>query len=155
MKGLKKGFLSLMVLSALGWTFAPLSLGTALADNAAPAAKPAPAASAPKPAAGKKVAKKPAKKKMVKKHPVAHKGMPVFAGTITNLDMTASPNTIVVVKGTGRKHQFIFGGDISSKTAIFKGKKKASLSDLQTGQKVVLHYHRAHGTLWVTAIHIH
>ncbi|MCL5285915.1 MAG: hypothetical protein M1313_09310 [Nitrospirae bacterium] len=155
MKGLKKGLLSLMLLSALGWTVAPLSTGAALADNAAPAtpaAKPAPAKTPVK----KPAAKKAVKKKKVVKKPMraAHKGAPVFVGSIAHLDMNASPMTITVVRNAGKKSEFVFGGDLSSRTAIFKGRKKVHMSALQEGQKVVLRYHRAHGTLVVTAIHI-
>ena len=160
MNGLKKGLMSLTLLSAFVWTLAPISLESAIADNAAPAtpaAKPAPAQPAPaKPAMKKAAAKKPAKKKVVKKH--AHglpKGVRLFVGSIANLDMNASPMTITAVKNAGKKNEFVFGGDLTSKTAIFKGKKKVGMSALKEGQKVVLHYHRTHETLIVTAIHIH
>ena len=154
MKGLKKGLLSLMLLSALGWTIAPFSIGSALADNAAtttPAATTAPA----KATAKKPVAKKAVKKKAAKKH-VRHarKGAPVFVGSITHIDMNASPMTITVVKNAGKKSEFVFGGDLSSKTVIFKGRKKVGMSALQEGQRVVLRYHRTHSSLVVTAIHI-
>ena len=150
MKGLKKGLLSLMLLSALGWTVTPLSMGIALADNAAPAT---PAA---KTAPAKTQAKKPAvKKKVAKKHVRhAHKGAPVFVGSITHLDMNASPMTITVVKNAGKKSEFVFGGDLSSRTVIFKGRKKVGMSALQEGQRVVLRYHRTHESIAVTAIHI-
>ena len=150
MKGLKKGLLSLMLLSALGWTVSPLSMGIALADNAAPAT---PAA---KTAPAKTQAKKPAvKKKVAKKHVRhAHKGAPVFVGSITHLDMNASPMTITVVKNAGKKSEFVFGGDLSSRTVIFKGRKKVGMSALQEGQRVVLRYHRTHESIAVTAIHI-
>ncbi len=150
MKGLKKGLLSLMLLSALGWTVTPLSMGIALADNAAPAT---PAA---KTAPAKAQAKKPvAKKKAAKKHVrTAHKGAPVFVGSISHLDMNASPMTITVVKNAGKKSEFVFGGDLSSRTMIFKGRKKVGMSALQEGQRVVLRYHRTHESIAVTAIHI-
>ncbi len=154
MKGLKKGLLSLMLLSALGWTVTPLSMGIALADNAAPAtpaAKTAPA----KAQAKKPVAKKAVKKKMAKKHVrTAHKGAPVFVGSISHIDMNASPMTITVVKNAGKKSEFVFGGDLSSRTVIFKGRKKVGMSALQEGQRVVLRYHRTHESIAVTAIHI-
>ena len=154
MKGLKKGLLSLMLLSALGWTVTPLSMGIALADNAAPAtpaAKTAPA----KAQAKKPVAKKAVKKKMAKKHVrTAHKGTPVFVGSISHIDMNASPMTITVVKNAGKKSEFVFGGDLSSRTVIFKGRKKVGMSALQEGQRVVLRYHRTHESIAVTAIHI-
>lgn len=150
MKGLKKGLLSLMLLSALGWTVTPLSMGIALADNAAPAT---PAA---KTAPAKAQAKKPvAKKKAAKKHVrTAHKGAPVFVGSISHLDMNASPMTITVVKNAGKKSEFVFGGDLSSRTVVFKGRKKVGMSALQEGQRVVLRYHRTHESIAVTAIHI-
>ena len=150
MKGLKKGLLSLMLLSALGWTVTPLSMGIALADNAAPAT---PAA---KTAPAKAQAKKPvAKKKAAKKHVrTAHKGAPVFVGSISHIDMNASPMTITVVKNAGKKSEFVFGGDLSSRTVIFKGRKKVGMSALQEGQRVVLRYHRTHESIAVTAIHI-
>lgn len=150
MKGLKKGLLSLMLLSALGWTVSSLSMGIALADNAAPAT---PAA---KTAPAKTQAKKPAvKKKVAKKHVrTAHKGAPVFVGSITHLDMNSSPMTITVVKNAGKKSEFVFGGDLSSRTVIFKGRKKVGMSALQEGQRVVLRYHRTHESIAVTAIHI-
>ncbi len=150
MKGLKKGLLSLMLLSALGWTVTPLSMGIALADNAAPAT---PAA---KTAPAKAQAKKPvAKKKAAKKHVrTAHKGAPVFVGSISHIDMNASPMTITVVKNAGKKSEFVFGGDLSSRTMIFKGRKKVGMSALQEGQRVVLRYHRTHESIAVTAIHI-
>ncbi|MDA8111547.1 MAG: hypothetical protein M0T83_03750 [Nitrospiraceae bacterium] len=153
MKGLKKGLLSLMLLSALGWTVTPLSMGIALADNAAPAtpaAKTAPAKPQAKPAA-----KKAVKKKVAKKHVrTAHKGAPVFVGSITHIDMNASPMTITVVKNAGKKSEFVFGGDLSSRTVVFKGRKKVGMSALQKGQRVVLRYHRTHESIAVTAIHI-
>ncbi len=150
MKGLKKGLLSLMLLSALGWTVTPLSMGIALADNAAPAT---PAA---KTAPAKAQAKKPvAKKKAAKKHVrTAHKGAPVFVGSISHIDMNASPMTITVVKNAGKKSEFVFGGDLSSRTVVFKGRKKVGMSALQEGQRVVLRYHRTHESIAVTAIHI-
>ena len=150
MKGLKKGLLSLMLLSALGWTVTPLSMGIALADNAAPAT---PAA---KTAPAKAQAKKPvAKKKAAKKHVrTAHKGAPVFVGSISHIDMNASPMTITVVKNAGKKSEFVFGGDLSSRTVVFKGRKKVGMSALQKGQRVVLRYHRTHESIAVTAIHI-
>ncbi len=144
-----------MLLSALGWTVAPISVGSALADNTAPA-KPA-ATSAPAKATAKKpAAKKAAKKKVAKKHVRhAHKGAPVFVGSIAHIDMNASPMTITVVKNKGKKSESVFGGDLSSRTLIYKGRKKVGMSALQEGQKVVVRYHRTHSSIAVTAIHIH
>lgn len=152
MKGFTKGFLGLMLLAAMGLTLSPLASVSALAADSAPAKAAAPAKKA---SAKKAPAKKVAKKKAVKKHArVARKGFAGLAGTIRDIDMNAQPMTLVVVKNEGKKNEFVFGGDITSKTAIFKGKKKVGMSALQAGQKVSVNYHRFHGTLVVTAIHI-
>ncbi len=147
MKGFTKGFLGLMLLAAMGLTLSPLASVSALAADSTPAKAAAPAKKAS--------AKKVAKKKAVKKHAhVARKGFAGLAGTIRDIDMNAQPMTLVVVKNAGKKNEFVFGGDITSKTAIFKGKKKVGMSALQAGQKVSVNYHRFHGSLVVTAIHI-
>jgi hypothetical protein len=160
MKGLQKGFLGLMILSAMGLTVAPLSVGSALADNAAPAGT-APAATAPAKTApaAKPAAKKAPVKKVAKKHvKVAKKKVfhgPTFAGVVKHMDMNASPMTLVVVKNSGKKSEFVFGGDLTSRTAIYKGKKKVGMSALKEGQKVVLHYRNTHGSVVITALWIH
>jgi Cu/Ag efflux protein CusF len=152
MKGLHKGFLGLMFLSTIGLTMAPLAVGTALADNA-PATAPAPAkAPAAKPAAKKAV--KPVAKKHVKVTKKASH-LPAFTGVIRHMDMNASPMTLVAVNNAGKKSEFVFGGDLTSKTAVFKGKKKVGMGGLKEGQKVVIHYHRTHDGIAITAIWIH
>lgn len=150
MKGFTKGFMGLMLLAAMGLTLSPLASVSALAADAAPAKTATPAAPAKK-----APAKKVAKKKVAKKHArVARKGYAGLVGTIRDIDMNAQPMTLVVVKNAGKKNELVFGGDISSKTAIFKGKKKVGMNALQAGQKVSVNYHRFHGSLVVTAIHI-
>lgn len=154
MNGLKKSFFGLVILAAMGWISAPMAVGTALADNAAPAAAPsAPSTPAAKPVAkkapAKKMAKKVAKKKAAKK--MVH--VPTFAGVIRHMDMNANPMTLVVIKGSGRS-EFVFGGDLTGKTAVYKGKKKVGMSALKEGQKVVLHYRNIHGSVAISAIWI-
>lgn len=160
MKNVQEGFVGLMVLAVLGWVSGPLAAGTALADNtptpaAPPAMAPAPAAPAMAPAAPA-MTPKPAAKKAVKK--VAKKKMshaPTFMGVVKGMDMNSSPMTLVVVKDSGKKSEFVFGGDLSKKTAVFKGKKKVGMNALQEGQKVTLHYGRTHDGVAITAIWIH
>ena len=139
MKGFTKAFLGLMLLAATGLTLSPLASVSALAADATPAAT--------------KTA--PAKKKAVKKHGrVVRKSGAGIVGVIRDMDMNAQPMTLVVVKDAGKKNEFVFGGDITSKTAIYKGKKKVGMSALQAGQKVSVSYRRFHGSLLITAIHI-
>lgn len=154
MKGLHKGFLGLMFLSTMGLTVAPLAVGTALADNA-PATAPAPATT---PAPAKAPAAKKAVKPVAKKHAkVAKKAshVPTFTGVIRHMDMNASPMTLVAVNNAGKKSEFVFGGDLTSKTIVFKGKKKVGMNGLKEGQKVVIHYHRTHAGIAISAIWIH
>ena len=146
MKGFTKAFLGLMLLAATGMTVAPLAY----------AADATPATTTAKPAAAKKApAKKVAKKKAAKKHArMAHKSGAGIVGVVRDMDMNAQPMTLVVVKDSGKKNELVFGGDLSSKTAIFKGKKKVGMNALQAGQKVSVSYRRFHGSLLITAIHI-
>jgi Cu/Ag efflux protein CusF len=139
-----------MLVSAMGLTVAPLSVGAAFADNA-PAAKSTTAPAA-KPAA-KKAAKPAAKKHVKVARKVSH--APTFTGVIRHMDMNANPMTLVAVNNPGKKSEFVFGGDLTSKTAVHKGKKKVGMGALKEGQKVVLHYHRSRGSIAITAIWIH
>ena len=149
MKGFTKAFLGLMLLAATGLTLSPLASVSALAADATPAATKA------APAKKKAPAKKAVKKKAVKKHGrVARKSGAGIVGVIRDMDMNAQPMTLVVVKDAGKKNEFVFGGDITSKTAIYKGKKKVGMSALQAGQKVSVSYRHFHGSLLITAIHI-
>ena len=149
MKGFTKAFLGLMLLAATGLTLSPLASVSALAADATPAATKA------APAKKKAPAKKAVKKKAVKKHGrVVRKSGAGIVGVIRDMDMNAQPMTLVVVKDAGKKNEFVFGGDITSKTAIYKGKKKVGMSALQAGQKVSVSYRRFHGSLLITAIHI-
>jgi hypothetical protein len=151
MKGFTKAFLGLMLLAATGLTLSPLASVSALAADATPATTATKTAPAKKKAPAKKVAKK----KAVKKHGrVARKSGAGIVGVIRDMDMNAQPMTLVVVKDAGKKDEFVFGGDITSKTAIYKGKKKVGMSALQAGQKVSVSYRRFHGSLLITAIHI-
>lgn len=142
-------------LSRFAWSLVAVFGSTALllapqlsfADNAAPAAPAAPAPAAP--------AKKPAKKMaMPKKHPAKprYKGLS-FAGTVVATDLSASPQTIVVSRGRGKK-EIVFGGALTAHTAVVKGRKHVRPSAIKTGEKVVVHYKRAMGTLIVTGIWI-
>ncbi len=149
MKGFTKVFWGLMLLAATGLTVSPLA--------AAYAADATPATTAAKPAPAKKAApaKKVAKKKAAKKHArVARKSGTGMFGVVRDMDMNSQPMTLVIVKNAGKKDEFVFGGDLNSKTAIFKGKKKVGMSALQAGQKVSVSYRRFHGSLLITAIHI-
>ena len=127
-----------------------------MADNAAPAAAPqttapaAPAAPAKKPVATKK---KPAvKKKHVKK--ASYKG-PSFEGRVVATDLSASPATLVVSRSLGKKKgTVVFGGDLTSRTVIMKGHKRVKASAIKRGQRVVVHYRKAKGSLTVTSVWI-
>jgi hypothetical protein len=126
-----------------------------MADNPAPAAAPqttapaAPAAPAKKPVAMKK---KPAVKKHVKK--ASYKG-PSFAGRVVATDLSSSPATLVVSRTLGKKKgTIVFGGDLTSRTVIMKGHKRVKASAIKSGQRVVVHYRKAKGSLTVTSVWI-
>lgn len=156
MKSVKNGFMGLLALSALAWVSAPVMDGTAFADNYPPATTPAaPAAAAPAATPAPAAPAKPAVKKVAKKAPkksVSH--APTFMGVIKGMDMNSSPMTLVVVKDSGKKSEFVFGGDVSMKTAVHKGKKKVGMDALKEGQNVVLHYANSHGSVMITSIWI-
>lgn len=78
---------------------------------------------------------------------------PSFSGTITATDLSASPMTVVAVRSLGKKKgDFVFGGILTSHTVIMKGKKHIKASDLAKGQKAVIYYKKAMGTLVITKI---
>lgn len=147
---------------AIAGTFALLaSPKVVIADNAAPATTPAPA-TAPAPAAAPASKPAPAKKSMAKKKPAVKKHMkkasytgPSFAGRVVATDLSASPATIVVSRGLGKKKgHIVFGGDLTSRTVIMKGHKHVKTSAIRSGEKVVVHYKRSMGSLVVTSVWI-
>ncbi len=122
-----------------------------IADNAAPATAPAPA-SKPAPAKKAMAKKKPAVKKHMKK--ASYTG-PSFAGRVVATDLSASPATIVVSRGLGKKKgNIVFGGDLTSRTVIMKGHKHVKASAIRSGDKVVVNYKRSMGSLVVTSVWI-
>lgn len=122
-----------------------------IADNAAPATAPAPA-SKPAPAKKAMAKKKPAVKKHMKK--ASYTG-PSFAGRVVATDLSASPATIVVSRGLGKKKgDIVFGGDLTSRTVIMKGHKHVKASAIRSGDKVVVNYKRSMGSLVVTSVWI-
>lgn len=135
---------------AIAGTFALLaSPKVVIADNAAPAAAPA---SKPAPAKKTMAKKKPAVKKHMKKS--SYTG-PSFAGRVVATDLSASPATIVVSRGLGKKKgHIVFGGDLTSRTVIMKGHKHVKASAIRSGEKVVVHYKRSMGSLVVTSVWI-
>ncbi len=147
-------------ISRISWSFLAVfgslallsSPGLTLADNA-PAAPAASAPAAPAaPAKPMAPAKKAAPKKKVVKKKQMHMG-PSFSGTIRATDLSASPMTVVAVRSLGKKKgDFVFGGILTSHTVIMKGKKHIKASGLETGQKAVIYYKRAMGTLVITKI---
>lgn len=150
------------IISRLSWSFLAVfgslallaSPRLTLADNAPAPAASAPAASTPAPAPAKPMApaKKAAPKKKVVKKKHMHMG-PSFTGTITAMDLSASPMTVVAVRSLGKKKgDFVFGGILTSHTIIMKGKKHIKPSALKKGQKAVIYYKRAMGTLVITKI---
>lgn len=121
------------------------------------AATPAPAAAPAKPAAVKKkvVAKKKAvtKKKVMAKKSGHHS--PTFVGVVTAVNRDSSPMTIVATRSLGKKTgDIVFGGDITSHTMVMKGHKHLSAKDIKSGEKVVIHYKAAMGTLVVTGVSV-
>ncbi len=148
-------------LAAVGSLALLLVPQSGFADNTAPApqapaAAPAAPAAPAKPAAPAPAKKAPVKKKaMAKKHPVksGYKGLS-FAGTVLSTDLSESPQTIVVSRGMGKK-EIVFGGDLTAHTVILKGHKHVKASSLEKGDKVVVHYKKAMGTLIVTKIWVH
>ncbi len=135
---------------------------TSFADNTAAPATTAPAATAPaaapaKPAAAVKKAsskkKAVAKKKVVAKKKGHH--APTFVGVVTAVNMDSSPMTIVASRSLGKKNgNIVFGGDITSHTMVMKGHKHISAKDIKSGEKVVIHYKAAMGTLVVTGVSV-
>lgn len=122
-----------------------------IADNAAPATAPAPA-SKPAPAKKAMAKKKPAVKKHMKK--ASYTG-PSFAGRVVATDLSASPATIVVSRGLGKKKgNIVFGGDLTSRTVIMKGHKHVKASAIRSGDNVVVNYKRSMGSLVVTSVWI-
>ncbi len=134
------------------------------ADNTPAAAPAAPAATAPaKPAAApaKPVAKKKpvtkkkaaAKKKVVAKKKGHH--APAFVGVVTSVNLDSSPMTLVAKRSLGKKQgNIVFGGDITSHTIVMKGHKHLSAKAIKAGDKVVIHFKAAMGTLVVTGVSI-
>ncbi|MHB1286900.1 MAG: hypothetical protein ACYCYP_10145 [Leptospirales bacterium] len=145
-------------LAAVGSLALLLVPQSGFADNMA-AAPAAPAASPAKPAAAAPATKAPVKKKamakMAKKHPVksGYKGLS-FTGTVVATDLSASPQTVVVSTGKGKKEN-VFGGALTAHTLILKGHKHVKASSIQQGDKVVVQYKKAMGTLIVTKIWVH
>lgn len=135
---------------------------TSFADNTA-----APAATAPAAAPATTAPSKPAvtKKKVVsKKKPVTKKKViakkkghhaPTFVGVVTAVNSDSSPMTIVASRSLGKKNgNIVFGGDITSHTMVMKGHKHISAKDIKSGEKVIIHYKAAMGTLVVTGVSV-
>ncbi len=129
-----------------------------MADNSTPAA-PATSPQATPPAAPASPAKKPVaakKKKAVKKHVMkaSYKG-PSFAGRVVATDLSSSPATLVASRSLGKKKgTVVFGGDLTSRTVIMKGHKRVKASAIKRGQRVVVHYRKAMGSLTITSVWI-
>lgn len=155
-----------VTLSRLSWSmlavFGSIALLVApqlsFADNTAPPAPASPAAPmapmAPAPVAHKPA---PAKKKvMAKKQHIkgGYKGLSIM-GKVVATDLSDSPKTLVVSRSLGKKGSLVFGGDLTSHTAIMKGRKHVKASAIKAGQKVTVHYKKAMGSLIVTEVWIH
>ena len=144
-------------ISILGLPQTSFADNTAAPATTAPAAAPAaaPATTAPAAVVKKASSKKKAvaKKKVVAKKKGHH--APTFVGVVTAVNMDSSPMTIVASRSLGKKNgNIVFGGDITSHTMVMKGHKHISAKDIKSGEKVVIHYKAAMGTLVVTGVSV-
>ncbi len=77
----------------------------------------------------------------------------VVRGSVTAVDITANPNTLVLQAQTGKEPTTI-GVDVPPSAKITEGKAKKSLSDIKVGDRVMLRYDRTKDRLVAEQIRI-
>ena len=75
-------------------------------------------------------------------------------GEVVAVNVTDTPNVIVVKTMTGKNQELIVGATVGSRTEILRGRQHVSLQDIKVGESVNLNYVKGPGGLEARSIRV-